>query len=473
MPSADASHWIGINWPQSWRRGLRDIAAEAGWQIRETDDGPQVCLEQHYRRQEVVVLRSHWQSIGSAPLSLGPLVAIASGPAPRWDSGWVQGEITRLRQSAEPGDHVAAVRYAFIFAPRPELPALVNGILGDCPELQGGAANVVSVDEGLYYRQDTLASILVREALDPGTTIRNLGEPAPRGGSGLHSLNFFGAGVYLMPVAAAMCPGWLGFVGNCDAGSVVFLYPHAWWPEQAKPHSMVDAQMPWFFTTPRSGFATPEFTLSDVKAFIEWWIGHWNHVLGELVDPSTHPDVRGLFDPYLMLGRCATLERMLTTVHCILEETGSNDFVRTALMFDALDLLDDLGAGLGRWNRLVSPAQAERDLGKVRRALQDSDAVRRIVLPRCQRAVNALLELRQGFAGGASGAGIDGRVFALLQALRNAGHGLGRNQRSREQLITLMTHDARVSSDLADLAWFHLVRLMLFGGWRRQLRTAD
>ena len=122
----------------------------------------------------------------------------------------------------------------------------------------------------------------------------------------------------------------------------------------------------------------------------------------------------------------------------MLEETGSNDFVRTALMFDALDLLDDLGAGLGRRDRLTTPGQAERDLGKVRRALQGSGAVRRIVLPRCERAVNALLELRGGFAGGTSGASIDGRVFALLQALRNAGHGLGRNPRAAQH-----AHDAR------------------------------
>jgi hypothetical protein len=403
---------------------------------------------------------------------LDALAEIVPGVQELWRSGWAPAEIDRLKASSLLADRIAAIRYAFVMAPHSILEDLINELLESCPELSGGLAYVVSVDEGLYYRQDTATSLLAHETAEPGTAARIFrNAQASGGGSGLHSLNHFGAAVYLMPVTAVMCPAWIGFVVSCAGGSVVFVYPQAIRPIIPRPVSLSEVQRPWYFTTPAMRLGVPLFSQSDVEAYVEWWIDQWDRVLGQILDPWTHIDSNGFFDPYLMYGRRVTLERFLTTVLCILEESGSNDFVRMALFFDAIDLLDDLGARLGRRDRLLKPESVVRDLERVCVALSGLDPVAHMVLPRCEAGVEGLLALRGGFHGSdfaqLSVSQRDQRVFDLLQALRDAGHGLGRNRNSRPHLTTLMTHDAAVSPYLADLAWLHLTRLMISGRWRQ------
>jgi len=208
----------------------------------------------------------------------------------------------------------------------------------------------------------------------------------------------------------------------------------------------------------------------DSETFLEWWIDRWNAALGELCDPATHRSPDGTFDPALMLGRFFTHHRLLACVQGILADTGRNDFSRMELLFESLDLIEGLGCGLGDWSRLANPGKVERDFARIVQFLEPNDEVGRVVLPRCERAIEALQELRAGFRGPRSHDigqdEMDREVSGLLRAMRNAGHGLSGN-RSRNSLLALMSHRSELSPDLPNLAWLHLIRLLCFGHWRR------
>ena len=467
----DSSSWVPIRWPDSFPRGLRETSADFGWKTREEDGVASLCLEQRYRRQSVTPLRFTSQSIGPTPISISGLSELHPDGNEQWRSGWTPTEIARLCGSSEPGDHAMAMRYAFISAPQDDLPRLVNEILADSPELTGGTMYEVSVDDQLFYRQPVAASLLAREVSDPNLALRGrTSNDAFRGGHGLDSLNHLGAAVYLLPAVHAMCPTWLGYVATCDAGSCVFFYPQPLEPPTPKPYSLANAQPAWFFTNPRVGLIPDRVSLSDVEAFFEWWIDRWNGVLGQLLDPSTHRGRDGFFDPFLMIGRLSTLERLATCVHAILQETRDNEFARTAILFDAFDLQDDLGGGQGSWDRLTNPGRVDADLDTLRQEFSGKDGVGRVVLPRCESALKALLELRTGFTDSTASqrdqAKTDADIYLLLRAMRNAGHGLGRGLKSRQQVATLLGHQATLSPDLADLAWLHLLRLLCFSHWQ-------
>lgn len=141
------------------------------------------------------------------------------------------------------------------------------------------------------------------------------------------------------------------------------------------------------------------------------------------------------------------------------------------LLFEALDLLGGLGCGLGDWERLTNPRLVGDDLERLSAYLANQEAVARIVLPRCELGVESLKNLRLGFASRArtvqDDGNIDRSVSGLLRAMRNAGHGLGSEPRTKKSLLALMEHRSDVPPQLPDLAWFHLMRMLCFGHWRR------
>jgi hypothetical protein len=264
----------------------------------------------------------------------------------------------------------------------------------------------------------------------------------------------------------------LGAVAHRGSGSLVLAFENPIRsPEDRRPVSLADVHQPHYFTEPRTGLTVlGRAQAGDSGTFIAWWIDRWNDLLSELFDPVTHQRHDGTFDLYLMIGRYFTIQRLLACVRSILVNAGLEEFTRMELFFESLDLMDGLGWHVGDWKSMTTPSTVSTALARLKSELVGHDSVERVVMERCERGVEALLALRDGFRDGVdrNEDAIDRAVFNFLRGLRNAGHGLNGSADSNKAPVNLMRHKASVPPDLPELVWFQLVRALCFATWDRQ-----
>jgi hypothetical protein len=461
--TVESEKWVRIEWPSGFPRTLEEVAHDAGWQVRYQGETAFVRLEEHEDHREVRVFRAHrLGDVGSRYLDLERLASWTHPPHRVSISPTaIVSELERRQRGSFPV-RLSGLRLGFSLAPAEKLPELVAGSLAkDLPELHGSVLYAVEVDHRLYHRQIAVARNLVRAVRDPTLLQRGQTDSTVlEGGIGLASSDLLGGAAMLLPALAATSPGQQGVLASRLAGSLVVLFPEVMLsPPDGDPASIADVLRPQFLSLPRTDLPQIPATASDSEAFLRWWIRRWNVVLGEMVDPATHRQ-RETFDPVVMLGRYHTLLRFLACVQQILVSTAQNEFMRMTLLFEAMDLAK--GLGLGGDDRLAVPSRAQRDLVQLRSNLAGDPDVSQIVMPRCEGAVRALVDLRAGFVEHAGDA--DERVRSVIRALRNAKHGLGTGE-GLADMLTLMEHRADFSPNLADLGWFWLIRMLTAHHW--------
>jgi hypothetical protein len=462
--------WVEIEWPAEFPSSLEVIAERAGWNVRLTQAGEtQVRLREHGDGRRVRVLRiERLGEIGSPYLRLDRLAAWVQTPIDAQTADRLPAELTRRREGSLPV-RLSALRLAFSLTPTDQLPTAIPLLFEThLPELRGSVLYAIEPDERLLYRQIAVARNVLKARRD--AELLNQGRTDPtklEGGLGIQSSDFLGGAALVMPALAAISPIQLGITASRQTGCLVVLFPDGIVsPASINPKSIAELVQPHFLVSPRTDLPQlPSGPIEDAEAFLRWWIRRLNVVLGELVDPATHRSGAS-FDPNLMLGRFYTLLRLLASVQQTLVSTGTAEFVRMSMLFESMDLAEFLG--LGDNVRLATPHRAQRDLWELRQTLRDEPEVAAIVMPRCEAAVKALVDLRTGFRGSTAPppAKIDDRVRAVVRALRNAKHGLGVGEGS-EDLLTLIEHTDAVSPNLADLGWLCLVRLLASHHWTR------
>lgn len=468
-----ARYWVPINWPSSMPRTIWEVAAERDLLVRDHGDGPRIALAARKDKQRPTTLHAHRVvgTIGTKPL---PLEHLRSWEQPPITVREVQNELERRLQSGGFVDRLAAFQLGFSVEPQESLPQFANDFLRDhLPEVHGGIAYSVECDTATYISQVSICRTLIRDDAFTGITAHAATNPTLlEGGMGMMSNDGVGGANYLMPAVSAVSPVQLGLVAHRGRGSLVVLFAKPIRsPEDRSPKSIADLHQAHYFTEPRRQLSTVigRARDNDGLPFITWWIEKWNRVLSELLDPSTHKDDNGFFDPYLMLGRFLTHQRLLACLQSILVNTGMEEFARMELFFEALDLLEGLDGKIGSWHDLTSPSIVKRQMMRLKRELATHPAVERVVLARCELGVEALDALGSGFRDEKArprAVDIDNGVFDFLRALRNAGHGLRGGDRSKDAIKNLSGHVARVSPDLPDLIWFHTLRMLCFASWR-------
>jgi hypothetical protein len=432
-----------------------------------------IALSARKNNKEPITFRYHrvMGVIGQRPL---PMDHLRSWPQPETNVPAVKAELDKRLEAGSFVDRLSAFQLAFSVTPQNELPELVNDYLSTkIPELAGGVVFSVECDHALYLSQISVCRTLIRESAFPGIGSKATTDPTLlEGGMGILSIDSVGGASYLLPAVSAVSPTQLGVVAHRGGGSLVVLLPKPTRsPDSRAPLSIADLHQPHYFTYPRLGLTViGRAQAGDSVVFMSWWIDMWNRVLGQLLDPASHRDDRGMFDPYLMLGRVVTLERLLACVQSILINSGLEELTRMELFFEAIDLLEGLGGKIGSWHDLTSPSFAERQLKKLKSELVRHPEVERVVLERCQRGVDALISLRNGFRDDVRRTrvvDVDNGVFDVLRAIRNAGHGLrgAGDDRSNVALKRMMGHLSRVPADLPELVWFHLLRMLCFAQW--------
>ena len=170
-----------------------------------------------------------------------------------------------------------------------------------------------------------------------------------------------------------------------------------------------------------------------------------------------------------------SLERLFSDQHQTLTEAGRNETARLRLAYDALDCID--GMRTLSFADMTTPGEARHALEQLRRALPA--AVAKVVLPRCEAAVVALGQVREGFflcdmvterglvgVPGISGDQVLGWDKATAQYLRidrNSAHSfLTELEPDAEphKFAVFAAHDGQLSPLLADLALLWVLRLL-------------
>lgn len=205
-------------------------------------------------------------------------------------------------------------------------------------------------------------------------------------------------------------------------------------------------------------------------AAIEWWANALNSMFSVISDPGAFTDRSGVYEPIRHLESLLTIEQLFRRVTSI-RLNHQDAHAARALLFSVLDTFEAVSG----WSlRLMFSVRfATKTIESIREAMPN--AAQDILLPACERAVEALHEVGRGFfltddkglvpgGDGNKVYSIDDATSEFLRVLRNATHGFGPRKGNTAQLAAatelLARHDGRLPADLSLLGHLYLVALL-------------
>jgi hypothetical protein len=217
----------------------------------------------------------------------------------------------------------------------------------------------------------------------------------------------------------------------------------------------------------------PNVQPESFAQFFRWWVERLNALWGVVLDPARFVDAAGYHDPQALFGTILSLERLFTSLQALLAASFRDDFQRRALLFDILDLLD--GLRFGSLDTLLTMRRARAALDRVRAA---GGGVAGVAMPKCEKAVDALGKVADGFY--IKERRVDGRlrvkrktgdeweeismenaVAAYLRVLRNSTHSFLGATKDQRELSLLAAHTGQLPEALPDLALVHVLDMLL------------
>jgi hypothetical protein len=179
----------------------------------------------------------------------------------------------------------------------------------------------------------------------------------------------------------------------------------------------------------------------------------------------------GRYDAALHYGDLISFDRLVAAVNTILVGSRREEFTRRLAFFEALDILEGFRQGTyaALLDRVALTAHMRRLESKIPKTL------RQFLIPRCERALEALNALDNGWylkeRVGTHGLSINTDadqtdVRSLNQAaadyvrlVRNAGHALRESLEKSENRSLLVSHSGQLAPEISDIAFLHFLRL--------------
>jgi hypothetical protein len=493
-----SSRWIRFRWSDGFKGDPHLLGERAGLVVRRDGDALKATTVDQYHRSSQPQLLKLEHTVNETN---------------RHDARWRQ-SLERWHGAAEPGDGLAprvdrevrrllhhddddppsteeyfeAARLLFMCLPDQDFPTWVADTC--VPTIAASMPNyrlcLVSYDDQIHTRMAYVRALFsAQHAVEwfaPDAPEQQFGALQGLGGQGFqgttrfidpllgaHAPWMFGTGLsrfrsgYAVVLFGAVLPGRLRIL---DSDLLDTLATH---------HLTGDIQV----RAPR----TPTIAVEDAEAAVRWWTHGLNRLMGHVLDPTLFADQAGWYQPHQHLGQILSVERLFASIVSILVHTGRDEYTRRMHLFEAFDLLD--GLSLGGYDRTVDPKLLQEHLDRLKETMPDGPA--KVLLPRCERAVDALREFRERFHPGrltdqsVNVTGKDGQARVLskdkatssfIRVVRNAGHGFRREIEKPASLSLLTAHDGSLPAAISDLPYLHLLRLIaepdLIGG--RQLR---
>ena len=192
-----------------------------------------------------------------------------------------------------------------------------------------------------------------------------------------------------------------------------------------------------------------------------------------LTDPAYFRAEGDFYDPAAHLATLLSFDRLVAGTLSSVVNDPRGKYVRRLALFDVLEILE--GLGQGGYDQLCNWEVQRAAVDELRPRLPEP--VSRLLLPRCERAINALEETAGGFlperrtaSGDIKAANKHGgtdelrpaRAVALyLRAVRNATHSYRKVVSELRSASLLAGHDGEIPERVSDLAALHMLRLLV------------
>jgi hypothetical protein len=451
------------------------MANLAGWRLKSSADGSHlICLDEWYRK------------VPPRLLELKPLIDEAGVPAPAMDNlpGWggaersidqarVGNEIDRLLALDTPAAYWAAWQTMVTAATDEVLRKNLPSFHQNTVDVRAGTSLwLVEVSPVVLKR---LAAMRGMFAVNHAPEVVSRDEKDFEGfvsARGLSDGPAFGAGALIDLFCAWQAPWLAGISATRGASSFVTLCGQVWdgvdnapaaEPLQLFKHDLLvkgDAQ-----GTPR-----PDLAPDTVLSAFRWWIDRCNELLFRALDPGRFA-IDGEYDPAGQLAVVLSLDRLFASALTGLTSIPRNKFARRLVLFDVLEVLEGLGGG--GYDQSCDVRVLREHLDQLRQTLPPE--AQAVLLPRCERALDALDEAASGFIpervfnnrirvvnkkGASEDLAIPAAVAAYLRSVRNATHSFRKAVRDPRSLSLLSAHNGELRDELSDIAQFHVLRLL-------------
>lgn len=309
-------------------------------------------------------------------------------------SGVVDEELKRLRDKDTLASEVARFQLSFLQSPTAQLPDVMKAFFAEAGKrLPQSELMVVDVASELAVRY-TLAKFLLTAELGP---TQLSGDTLPAGRA-LTTNGIFGAQLFTAPALLALAPYVVGVPASRARVAAVWLFGRPVAGLTFPTDQLIDTARPGAerFAGPgqRGGRNPPTATAEQSMAFFAWWTTQVNKVLAAATDPVNFADrLSNVYSPVKHWQYLASIERLFRDVAETLADTEYHETAQLRAAYDALDTLE--GMRHGDFDTLVTPSRAARTLQNLRQDLPPDIAA--VALPICQRAVDALENVKDGF----------------------------------------------------------------------------
>ncbi|WGM22849.1 hypothetical protein QEH68_22235 (plasmid) [Paenarthrobacter sp. OM7] len=361
----------------------------------------------------------------------------------------------KIAVSAAESAEVAAERLAHAFS---------NWLLGQAPH---ASCHLVEVDTVLGYRYSLVRGFLAVEPPQMDTADGVIFASAKE----LISDVILGFSAYLDTLFTSLSPEVWGMSIGRPGGVIVLLYGGLIAGQDNLPADKIQLLGPSIHLA-RSERTDPGLEPKAYAKAAHWWVAKLNTMFSIATEPANYAPV-GVYDEAMALEKLVTLEQVFRDCQSLATITRDNH-ARLSLSFQALGRFDGLISGF-KWDSLFTHRTASGLLQTLRDRIPPE--VHPVLLPRAERAVEALVKIRDGFfeARRASADGIQvpnkktGQLeeISLEQATRewltlyrNSLHGFDQSHRKPRDRALFAAHDGRIPGEIADLAWLQLLVLV-------------
>lgn len=350
------------------------------------------------------------------------------------------------------------------------------------PTAPDASCHLIEVAETLGYRYSVTRALLnVRNPKPTGSASAT--QQLVRGSAlRLFGDTTLGLSAYLDCMCTSLSPDVWAFSIPRPGGVVLLIFGSATLGQSDLPLDKIQLFSPSMSTLPRF---RPDHRLSpgDFTKASQWWVSQLNILFSVATEPGNHVQ-DGAYNPSMAVEKLLTLEQVFRDCQSIATATR-DQHARLTLAFQVFTRLKGLVPSL-EWKKVAGLNAARKTLKMLQTTMPL--AIQPVLLPRAERAVEALEEMEDGFflANAAGEAAIrlpadngneeriprNQAVTEWLQLYRNSLHGFDKVTTPRHQAL-LAAHDGTIPGALADLAWLQLLGLLAKPGSLARFRAHE
>jgi hypothetical protein len=474
--------WVKVHIPPEFKLGAKGIADRCGWELRTTTDPAQfevgVRARIEGRTDQLVVAK---RAIGAAGVSLigWEESFVWSGNDIYLQPAMRQMALTKAQELYARQERVASwagFDLLILAALDAELPLHLRNLYPVLAgQLPGSSLWALPVDPMFHSRRTATRTLMAAEAAPELLARPADGTWGFDAGKGLGANDGMGIGPVIELGLLAEAPGVLGILSARLPGIVALLFGQfeAGRDPAGDPAELIDLFKPKLMSAPQTGpLSFPKYPSIDHEVFFEWWVTQVNELLNLSLDPARFRGPDGSYDPAAHYGFQLSLDRLVATIKGILVGARRDEYSRSILCFQALDLLK--GLRLGEYVRLADPVVVREHVEALKATLPRE--IQSFVIPRCERAAVALEAVADGFylkerilgdsitlrtkRGTSVAASLHRASADYINLVRDAGHTWAEKLASPGPLSLFIAHDGNLSPDLADVPFVHFVRFL-------------